>query len=62
MRDIISIISIVIGIIFLVIGKKKHNLKVLKFVGILIILIALIVAAPDFIKGFKDGLAKGYNS
>lgn len=55
----ISVIGIIIGIIFLIIGVKKQNLKSLKKVGLLIILIIIIinigVHGSDFIRGFKDG-------
>jgi hypothetical protein len=56
MLDIIGILGIISGVILLIIGIKKPNLKPLKIFGILIIIImSLVIVAPDFIKGFKEG-------
>jgi divalent metal cation (Fe/Co/Zn/Cd) transporter len=62
MIDIISTIGIIVGIIFFFVAKKKHNLKVLKLIGGIIILTSIVIAAPDFVKGFINGFNDALNS
>lgn len=62
MSDIITICGIIIGIVLLIIGKKRPDLKLIKIFGILIIIISLAISAPEMIKGFKDGWNAYYKS
>lgn len=58
MTDVITICGVIIGVLLLILGKKRPNLKLLNLCGILIIIISLVIGAPDLINGFKEG----YNS
>ncbi|MBK1813815.1 hypothetical protein JHL18_24660 [Clostridium sp. YIM B02505] len=57
MNDIISILGIVIGVILLVLGRKKENGKSLKLIGGLLIIVGIGLAVPDFFKGFASGFS-----
>ena len=55
MLDIITLIGIIIGIILIKFSSKKQN-KVLKNIGIFVVLICLIYVIPSFLKGFVEGI------
>ena len=57
MMDIIIILALIIGVILIIVGKKTPIHKYLKNLGILIIVVCLCMAIPDFIKGFKAGIS-----
>ena len=59
MLDIITLIGIIIGIILIKFSSKKQN-KVLKNIGISIVLICLIYVIPNVTKGFLDGFREGF--
>jgi hypothetical protein len=59
-KDIMVLIGLGLGIILILLGMKLKNVKALKVVGILMIIISLIIAAPDIISGFVDGFKNGY--
>ncbi|WP_315081735.1 hypothetical protein [uncultured Clostridium sp.] len=58
MFDIITLIGIVIGIIFIKVTSKKQD-KILRNIGVFIILICLIYIIPNFFKGFVQGFIDG---
>lgn len=62
MLDIILLIGMVVGVILIIIGKRNHNYKILNLIGVLVLLIFLIFAAPYFIAGFKAGYASAFHS
>ncbi len=62
MLDIILLIGMVVGVILIITGKRKHNYKILSLIGVLVLLISLTFAAPDFIAGFKAGYASAFRS
>lgn len=55
MLDISTLIGIIIGIILIKFAFKKQN-KILKAVGIFMILICLIYIIPSFLRGFVEGV------
>lgn len=55
MLDIITLIGIIIGIILIKFSSKKQN-KILKIIGIFVILICLIYVVPSFFEGFVKGI------
>ncbi|OOM15850.1 hypothetical protein [Clostridium saccharobutylicum] len=61
MLDIITLIGIIIGIILIIYSSKKQN-RVLRNIGIFIILICLIYVVPSFLKGFAQGFVEGASS
>lgn len=61
MTDILLIVGVILGVVFLIIGIKKVKFKFFKLIGIVLILVSLIYVAPDFIRGFKEGFAAAWN-
>lgn len=62
MKDIISTIGLMIGIILIIISKKNKNVKYGKFIGILFILVSLAINGPEMAQGFKEGLKEGFTA
>lgn len=55
MKDIVKILGLAIGIILLIVEKKRQTHKYVRIIEIIIIVACLGVGMPDFIKGFKEG-------
>ena len=55
MLDIIILIGVIIGIILIKFASKKQN-KILKNIGMFLILISLIYMIPSFLQGFVKGI------
>ena len=62
MKDILVLIGLGIGIILLVLGRFFVKRKEIRIAGILLIVVSLIIAAPDIISGFVKGFGQGFNS
>ncbi|MFV3010717.1 hypothetical protein ACLD43_03020 [Clostridium botulinum] len=56
MKDIIISLGLIIGVIMLIVSKKTKKYKYVNAVGTVIILVCLTMAAPDFLRGFIDGM------
>lgn len=53
--DILSVGLLIAGIITMVVGKKKNDLK-LRGIGIGIVTAVLIIVLPDFAKAYMEGV------
>ncbi|KEI98961.1 hypothetical protein N496_05040 [Clostridium botulinum A2B3 87] len=56
MKDIIISLGLMVGIVMLIVGKKTKKYKYVNAIGTFIILVCLAMAAPDFLRGFIDGM------
>jgi len=54
MLDIFALIGIILAIVLITVGSKKHN-KLMGYIGMVLILGCLIYIIPPFINGFIDG-------
>ena len=61
MIDIITLIGIVLGIILIKFASKKQS-KILRNMGVFVILICLIYVIPSFLKGVVEGFVDGVHS
>ncbi|EJR67998.1 hypothetical protein IIO_00317 [Bacillus cereus VD115] len=59
--DILSVGLLIAGIITMVVGKKKNDLK-LRGIGIGIVTAVLIIVLPDFAKGYMEGVLSAGDS
>ncbi|NKW93925.1 hypothetical protein [Bacillus toyonensis] len=59
--DILSVGLLIAGIITMVVGKKKNDLK-LRGIGIGIVTTVLIIGLPDFAKGYMEGVLSAGDS
>lgn len=62
MKDILVLIGLGLGIVFLVVGRFFVKRKEIKIAGILLIAVSIIIAAPDIISGFAEGFREGFSS
>ncbi|MBD8033324.1 MULTISPECIES: hypothetical protein [Solibacillus] len=53
-------LALVIGLLLLIVGKTKKNIKLVG-AGIGFIICLILVESPDFIHGFIRGFGDGYN-
>lgn len=58
--NIIPFLTLLIGLLFYVLGRTKKNNK-LRGVGIGFIACLIVLSLPNFIQGFIEGFANGYN-
>ncbi|EJO5347781.1 hypothetical protein NRP93_001873 [Clostridium botulinum] len=56
MKDIIISLGLIIGVVMLVVSKKTKKYKYINAIGKVIILVCLVMAIPDFIRGCIDGM------
>ncbi|MCW9131772.1 hypothetical protein OF830_12465 [Bacillus paramycoides] len=59
--DILSLVLLIAGIITMILGKKKNDPK-LRGIGIGIVTAVLIIALPDFAKGYMEGVLSAGDS
>ncbi|QWU47193.1 MULTISPECIES: hypothetical protein [Bacillus] len=59
--EILSSSLLIAGIITMVVGKKKNDLK-LRGIGIGIVTAVLIIGLPDFAKGYMEGVLSAGDS
>lgn len=59
MIDVIVLFGIILGIILIKYSSKKQN-KLLRNIGIIMILICLVYALPDILSGMVDGFIDGW--
>ncbi|WP_242144106.1 MULTISPECIES: hypothetical protein [unclassified Bacillus cereus group] len=59
--DILSFVLLIAGIITMVVGKKKNNLK-LRGIGMGILTAVIIIVLPDFTKGYIEGVLSAGDS
>ncbi|MCU4967515.1 MULTISPECIES: hypothetical protein [Bacillus] len=59
--DILSVGLLIAGIITMVVGKMKNDLK-LRGIGIGIVTAVLIIGLPDFSKGYMEGVLSAGDS
>lgn len=57
MKDIFIVLGIIIGILIIRFSKNTERKKLVKGLGILIILVCIAMAIPDFAKGFMEGVS-----
>jgi hypothetical protein len=50
---------LIVGIVFIVISRKKEQKNSFKWLGFVLILAGIGISIPDFIQGFKDGFSQG---
>ncbi|HDR7383147.1 TPA: hypothetical protein QCX24_002348 [Bacillus toyonensis] len=61
--DILSVGLLIAGIITMVVGKKKNDLKLRGIgIGIGIVTAVLIIGLPDFAKGYMEGVLSAGDS
>ncbi|MBU3107728.1 hypothetical protein [Clostridium gasigenes] len=58
MRNIITLIGVILSIALIVIGKKRHN-KLFVSIGVVLILICSVYIVPGFFRGVRDGFING---
>lgn len=61
MNDLILILGLLVGVIVLLISKKMKNNRVIKNIGIIIIVVCAVMSMPDIIKGFMNGFNEVWN-
>ncbi|AIF45055.1 hypothetical protein [Virgibacillus sp. SK37] len=57
---ILPILILLVGLLILLVGKAKKNIKLIG-VGIGFIMCLVVLEAPNFIQGFIQGFAEGVN-
>lgn len=62
MTDILSLMALLLGVTLCIVTKRNQKLKKFKFIGVLLILIGIAIAAPSFISGFKEGFTASATS
>ncbi|MDA1612590.1 hypothetical protein PDK26_15305 [Bacillus cereus] len=61
--DILSFVLLIVGIITMILGKKKNNPKLRGIgIGIGIVTAVLIIGLPDFAKGYMKGVLSAGDS
>lgn len=62
MKGIITIVGIIIGILIIRFSKNTEKKNLIKWLGVLVILVCIAVAIPDFVSGFIEGMIDGTQS
>lgn len=61
MKSIFIILGIIIGILIIRFSKNTEKKKLMKGLGILIILVCIAMIIPDFARGFMKGVSAASN-